>query len=233
MNEVQGLEEVDGAKRYVGSNPNNYVIFNNEQWRIVGLYGDNLKIIKASPAISSIMYDENDDNTWANSSLKTYLNSTYYGNLSETAQKMIAENTSWNVGTAYYNDTAGSAYTHNHATQWTGKIGLIASNEYLYAAGNNCRNVNGNSNLFETNCVDNDWLFPTLTGNSEFNGWMGPSFEYNQYVLYVDADMGHITDYNASNQYAASPVVYLKSNVKITGGTGASENAYILSYTSS
>ena len=32
--------------RYYGSNPNNYVIFNNELWRIIGVFGNNVKLIR-------------------------------------------------------------------------------------------------------------------------------------------------------------------------------------------
>ncbi len=55
---VQGLETTPYGKVYSGSNTvvnNNYVWFNNEQWRIIGVYTDavtgeeNLKIVKATP----------------------------------------------------------------------------------------------------------------------------------------------------------------------------------------
>ena len=32
--------------RYYGSNPNNYVSFNNELWRIIGVFGNNVKLIR-------------------------------------------------------------------------------------------------------------------------------------------------------------------------------------------
>ena len=32
--------------RYYGSNPNNYVRFNNELWRIIGVFNDNVKLVR-------------------------------------------------------------------------------------------------------------------------------------------------------------------------------------------
>ena len=32
--------------RYHGSNPNNYVSFNNELWRIIGVFGNNVKLVR-------------------------------------------------------------------------------------------------------------------------------------------------------------------------------------------
>ena len=32
--------------RYYGSNPNNYVSFNNELWRIIGVFGNNVKLVR-------------------------------------------------------------------------------------------------------------------------------------------------------------------------------------------
>ena len=32
--------------RYYGANPNNYVRFNNELWRIIGIFGNNVKLIR-------------------------------------------------------------------------------------------------------------------------------------------------------------------------------------------
>ena len=36
----------DNNIRYVGANPNNYVEFNGEAWRIIGVFGSNLKLVE-------------------------------------------------------------------------------------------------------------------------------------------------------------------------------------------
>ena len=42
--------------RYYGSNPNNYVSFNNELWRIIGVFGDNVKLIR-SETLGKLSWD--------------------------------------------------------------------------------------------------------------------------------------------------------------------------------
>ena len=39
-------DDPDHNPRYVGANPNNYVLFNNELWRIVGVFDGKVKIVR-------------------------------------------------------------------------------------------------------------------------------------------------------------------------------------------
>ena len=82
---------VDNNLRYIGSNPNNYVLFNNELWRIIGVFNNiddgtgiketRLKIIRDEP-IGNYSWDnkENGSNDWSDSALQTILNSGAYWN---------------------------------------------------------------------------------------------------------------------------------------------------------
>ena len=77
--------------RYAGSNPNNYVDFNNEKWRIIGLTNvktasgqieQRIKIIR-NESIGLFSYDfraetQNGENDWTESSLMKLLNGIYY-----------------------------------------------------------------------------------------------------------------------------------------------------------
>ncbi len=96
-------ETADNNLRYIGANPNNYVLFNNELWRIIGVFNniDNgtgtketrLKIIRdKSIGTYSWDYDSNGsyDNDWTNSQLMNLLNNG-----------------------AYYNRTTGSHYNNS------------------------------------------------------------------------------------------------------------------------
>ena len=77
--------------RYYGSNPNNYVRFNNELWRIIGVFGDNVKLVR-SETLGKLSWDSskstiNDGygvNEWSQSDLKNYLNTMYYGGTTVT-----------------------------------------------------------------------------------------------------------------------------------------------------
>ena len=83
--------------RYYGSDPNNYVSFNNELWRIIGVFGNNVKLVR-SESLGSLSWDSSDSsinkgngiNQWGESTdvngsyyegadLQVYLNKMYYG----------------------------------------------------------------------------------------------------------------------------------------------------------
>ena len=77
--------------RYYGSNPNNYVRFNNELWRIIGVFGNNVKLVRKD-SLGVLSWDSSESsvndglgvNEWSQSALKNYLNTMYYGGTSVT-----------------------------------------------------------------------------------------------------------------------------------------------------
>ena len=82
----QKIDTVSAGIRYEGKNPNNYVWFNNELWRIIGVFdsashgvsGKNLvKIIRAD-TLDGIAWDKSDTNDWTAASLNKLLNGAYY-----------------------------------------------------------------------------------------------------------------------------------------------------------
>jgi len=91
-------DTVDNNLRYVGSNPNNYVTFNNELWRIVGVmnnvddgsgnFSSLLKIIR-DESIGEYSWDSSPEtinqglgvNEWSVSDIKVLLNNSYYNSL--------------------------------------------------------------------------------------------------------------------------------------------------------
>ena len=83
--------------RYYGSDPNNYVRFNNELWRIIGVFGNNVKLVR-SETLGNLSWDSSESsvndgwgvNQWGESThedgsyyegadLQVYLNKMYYG----------------------------------------------------------------------------------------------------------------------------------------------------------
>ena len=49
----------DANIRYYGANPNNYVRFNNELWRIIGVFGNNVKLVR-SETLGKLSWDSSD-----------------------------------------------------------------------------------------------------------------------------------------------------------------------------
>ena len=92
--QTQGDGQVvnENGYRYEGKNPNNYVWFNNELWRIIGVFdssshgvsGQNLvKIIRAD-SIGGLAWDKSQVNDWTASSLMNLLNGAYYNSQNGT-----------------------------------------------------------------------------------------------------------------------------------------------------
>ena len=77
----------DANIRYVGGNPNNYVEFNGEAWRIIGVFGSNLKLVR-DEILATYSFDNKTTaqgidtnygtNDWSNSYLREFLNDYYY-----------------------------------------------------------------------------------------------------------------------------------------------------------
>ena len=85
---TQGTGEIvnENGYRYEGKNPNNYVWFNNEYWRIIGVFdsdshgieGENLvKIIRAD-VLDGLGWNKSSINDWTAASLNLLLNGAYY-----------------------------------------------------------------------------------------------------------------------------------------------------------
>ena len=89
---TQGTGQVknENGYRYEGKNPNNYVWFNNEYWRIIGVFdtevvkSDNttenkslVKIIRAD-VLDGLAWHKSNTNDWTAASLNKLLNGAYY-----------------------------------------------------------------------------------------------------------------------------------------------------------
>lgn len=93
---TQGIGQVvnENGYRYEGKNPNNYVLFNNELWKIIGVFdsnthgqsGQNLTKIIRNDSIGSYTWNKSNTNDWSTSSLNTILNTYYYNSQNGTGQ---------------------------------------------------------------------------------------------------------------------------------------------------
>ena len=85
---TQGIGQLvnENGYRYEGKNPNNYIWFNNEYWRIIGVFDSTshgqseknmVKIIRDN-VLSGLAWDKSDKNDWSTASLNLLLNGAYY-----------------------------------------------------------------------------------------------------------------------------------------------------------
>ena len=93
----------DNSYRYAGASDqvNNYVCFGSSVipcpadnlYRIIGVFGNKVKLIKSQFVKGSKAWDSSNKNTWSTSSLNTYLNNEFITTFDETTKGKIAETT--------------------------------------------------------------------------------------------------------------------------------------------
>ena len=171
--------------------------------------------------------------TWSNSSNNAkYEPYDYSKNIRSSSIDKVAK-VRWNTSRAEFGASALNSYNQERSTTlistpsdnvprtntWEGKIALIYPSDYGYASTDTtCR-----SGLGSTNCKNENWLF-----NSSYQRTLSPDSDYANYVFSVVSG-GLVNYYYARNTYGVRPVLFLKSDVVIAGGTGESiENAYTL-----
>ena len=124
---TQGTGQVvnENGYRYEGKNPNNYIWFNNEYWRIIGVFDSashgqsnkNLVKIIRDDFLDGLAWDKSNTNNWNTSSLKPLLNGAYYNAQDGT-----------NSGYCYgYSTTATANCDYTKRGIQSGYRGMIAS----------------------------------------------------------------------------------------------------------
>ncbi len=274
----------DANIRYEGAIPKNYVKFNDELWRIIGVFGDKIKLVR-SEELGKLSWDSSDSsvnngygiNDWSQADLKEYLNTMYYGetdvtcygdknnstttcptnSLNATAKSMI-NNYTWNTGAiksedttivnqetdtlntvVFYNTERGSVNgkictsgkycndTIERTTTWQGHVALPYVTDWVYASSETACATNlksGYDRFFNEICTKNNWMHH----GSEM--WMLSPLAFSVYAngaWYVGGG-GFVGLDFASDPFSVFPSVYLKSDVKITSGSGSSSDPYIL-----
>ena len=248
--ELKFDKTADNNLRYIGANPNNYVQFNNELWRIIGVFNNiddgsgvkeiRLKIIRNEPYSDGIAWDTDNVNDWSTASSQEELNGTYLESITSPSKGMI-EDTVWKLGgSSTYNDVTASMFYERergttvyegHSTEWIGKIGLMYPSDYGYATSGGSttnRETCLNTALYSwddyDDCFNNDWLY----AGSNPQWTLTPPSGSSPYVFGVRSYGDVIPDYTYYS-IAVFPVLYLSSNVKISGGEGTEESPYQLS----
>ena len=169
----------DANIRYYGANPNNHVSFNNELWRIIGVFGNNVKLVRKD-SLGNLSWDSSESsvnngygvNEWSQADLKNYLNTMYYGGdttvtcydgqnkkevtcptnkLDETSKSLIDKHT-WNTGAPNKNELYNSTTSSYDTVEF-----------YKAERGT----VNGKICSSGTYCND------TVTRTTEWTGYIG------------------------------------------------------------
>ena len=241
--------------RYRGGNVNNYVTFNNEVWRIIGIIPtedtdgnveNRIKIIRDT-SIGNMYWNTTKDtttntyNNWTSATLNTYLNNDYYNTLTTDAKNMIGTTKYYLGGNndhpsftsdvmwQYERKSSGSRYYKGSnpimQNDASKKIALMYASDYGYAASKECT-----SNLYDysksSNCkTTNNWLDKSTIT------WLLPQGTDVSRNAFCVGSTGYVQSGGivSSYEHEVHPVLSLSSNIKISSGKGTSEQPYQLS----
>ena len=154
----QGTGKVinENGYRYEGKNPNNYIWFNNEYWRIIGVFdsathgqaGKNLVKIIRDKQIGYQTWDSAGTNNWSTSSLKSLLNDYYYKATDGTNSGKCYGYSNTVTSNCNYTKNGIQSYYRNLIQSVTWHLGgynsiaVTANNFYTYERGTT---VNGSN----------------------------------------------------------------------------------------
>lgn len=200
---------------FYGNDPHNYIEFNNETWRIIGVFSINnikhLKLIRRD----YLKIDTTNDIKIADGNIFTYLNEDYYKTITD---KNMIDPMYWRNSSYSPNMTPLNAYNEEIKVISAKKnnIGLISGSDFGYAAGSTY--LTNKLSSFSSS-INQNWLALT-------NNYFTMNYYDNKLNIISDGNL-----INTSNKTAyIYPVVYLKKDVFIVGGTGLIDDPYILSF---
>ena len=160
-----GTNEDITEYRYRGASPKNYVTFNNEVWRIIGVFPtddgtgnieNRIKLIK-DQSIGNYQWNitqvasTSSYNNWTGATLMKYLNATYYNSLTNNGAIDMVDDVKYYLGG--YKDVitptpitiydferkisgSGTYFFKTNPTNWIGKVALMTASDYGYATEN-------------------------------------------------------------------------------------------------
>ena len=227
-----------GRYFYKGANPNNYITFNNETWRIISIESDGSIKIMRNESIGNRAFDTTGgtygSNNWDRpADLKTYLNSEYLATITTNQDKIIPH--TWSIGKVTSNNTdlADQINDENGTQSQSANVGMITASEYIRANSNKtqCGNMSIN-NTNRSTCKTTDWMFNIVPSGSYL--WtISPLASSSRGLFSVNGvssgRAGSLDDRNAAiAPNGVSPAVYLSSDITLTGD-GSSSNPYVIS----
>ena len=218
-------EYESGRYIYKGANPNNYITFNNETWRILSIEADGRIKIVRDELLSNRAFDSTNSNQWDRpSDIKTYLNGEYLESITVNKEKIVPS--TWSIGAVNYenNDLAGQIAAENGTQSQESSVGLITVSEYLRANPNKelCGNLSLNNDNYST-CTTTNWLFKGTAY------WTISPYSGNSNVVFGVGDSGYSAGGLAANPTAVPPALYLSSDINLSGSGTAGDPYTIMS----
>ena len=246
----------DNSYRYSGSSAKNYVCFGTDDttcpkdnlYRIIGLFGDNIKLVKNDYAGSDLLgtngnysgkatteeevgyngfknplekYSFGSNNTWTSSKLNTInLNTNFINNIGNKCSNMIISAV-WKVG----GNTSTNILNNSVRTVFTNEIKNPVNNTYTAKIGLMYVSDFGYAS------VASRWttmMEESSSGHANidnylflrFNDWTITPNSGNSNNVYSIESEGIVTTSSVNVAYGIRPAFYLKDSVMYVSGTG-------------
>ena len=226
---LYAAEYEDGRYIYKGANPNNYITFSGETWRIISVEADGTLKIMRSESIGDRAFDTTGgtygSNNWTRpADLNTYLNEEYLSTLSDS-DKVVSHNFSIGAVTYDNNDLADQINDEN-GTTWNGKVGLITVSEYLRANTNTeqCGTFSLNNDNYST-CKTTNWMYSAVPSGDYM--WTISPFAGSSDTVFNVISRGSVS-HDYAYHHGVVPVFYLTSDITLSG-TGEPGDPYVIS----
>lgn len=223
---------------------NNYVCMDKDAkecseddlFRIIGIFDERIKLVRANRLSTQMAWDTNGSNTWSTSSLNQYLNGEYLESISKFSDKI--DTTTWKVGgnsrykifknivpsSAYQNEVVNpvSTNTTDGATEYSAKIGLMYVTDYYYASAQDKWPESGN--YYDTGYLDYADSWVLLIKTFYANEWLLTRESDSTDCAFDIVYSGGVYTSSVDNTYDIRPTFYLKNTVKYLSGTGTLED---------
>ena len=258
------LEAEDNSYRYSGSNPNNYVCFGSDNvtcpednlYRIIGVFDNEVKLIKASHVVNDLLGTDGtfagdnyggpyrfawfhwntETNQWSETSLnKINLNTNFINNIGNEWSNLIS-NHIWQVGggtsTNLIRSNAKTTYNYEVGINsiniiYTAKVGLMYVSDYYYAATPDYWTYPG----YSSSGSNNDYRAATdsdwmYLGDREWTISRDTGSNYNAFYVWWYVVSDRGDLDDMYSLYIARPAFYLNSSVIYISGDGSQNNPF-------
>ena len=219
-------EYEDGKYTYKGVNPNNYITFNNETWRIISVENDGAIKIMRNESIGDMAFDSGNSNAWETSEIKTYLNGEYLSSITTNQDKIVSH--TWSIGKVISdnNDLAGQIADENGTQSQSMSIGMITASEYLRANTNieECGNLSLN-NTNKATCLTTNWIY-NIVSSGDLLWTISPCANISNEVFLVNSS-GSMDVEIPGFSFHFTSTLYLTSDITLIGD-GSQGNPYVI-----
>ncbi len=229
-----GLYQYGSEYVYRGEDVNNYVLLNNNLWRIVKVTANNETVLVKEDKSSylSISWDDRYNsvkgynigiNDFDKSRIKDSLNEMY--NTTEEDEILFTEKIKQHMVSHAYcsgkrskvQNGADNSVECSKTTEPL-KVGLLTVSDYMRASlDNECNSTTSYACQNYNYLVNHNLSWWLITGDSE-----------NSYDVYGVSNYGRIESTGAYSFKNIRPVIYLDSKTMYSSGEGTEENPYVL-----